>query len=51
MGQLGLLDDHGDEGDDPEQPVRPDGHLRPEWVTGGWAASADSVGGVGAGWR
>jgi DNA polymerase-1 len=39
MGQLGLLDDHGDEGDDPEQPVRPDGHLRPEWTSGGWAAS------------
>jgi DNA polymerase-1 len=38
MGQLGLLDDHGDEGDDPEQPVRPDGHLRPEWVAGGWAS-------------
>jgi DNA polymerase-1 len=39
MGQLGLLDDPSGEGDDPEQPVRPDGHLRPEWASGGWAAS------------
>lgn len=39
MGQLGLLDDHGDDGGDPEQPVRPDGYLRPEWVEGGWASS------------
>ena len=39
MGQLGLLDDPGEEGDDPEDPVRPDGHLRPEWVSGGWARS------------
>lgn len=22
---------------DPEHPVRPDGHLRPDWVDGGWA--------------
>jgi DNA polymerase-1 len=39
MGQLGLLDAHGDEGDDPEEPVRPDGYLRPEWTSGGWATS------------
>jgi DNA polymerase-1 len=42
MGQLGLLDWQGDGGgdaDDPEQPVRRDGHLRPEWTSGGWAAS------------
>ncbi len=37
MGQLGLLDDHGDDGTDLDQPVRPDGHLRPEWTSGGWA--------------
>ena len=46
MGQLGLLDwpgDAGDGSDDPEQPVRPDGHLRPEWTSGGWAASPDRV--------
>ena len=43
MGQLGLLDDHGDEGHDPEQPVRPDGHLRPEWTSGGWAATPERL--------
>lgn len=37
MGQLDLLGDHADEGGDPDDPVRPDGHLRPEWVSGGWA--------------
>ena len=41
MGQLDLLasgggsDGDGD-GGDPELPVRPDGHLRPEWADGGW---------------
>jgi len=35
LGQLDLLGDHGDEGD-PRVPVRPDGHVRPEWVSGGW---------------
>ena len=30
-----LEDDFGD----PEEPVRPDGYLRPEWVAGGWRAS------------
>ena len=43
MGQLGLLDGTGEEGADPEDPVRPDGHLRPEWVSGGWAGSPDRV--------
>ena len=38
MGQLGLLDIPVDEGD-PEQPVRPDGHLRPEWTSGGWRST------------
>jgi DNA polymerase-1 len=42
MGQLDLLADHGEEGD-PENPIRPDGHLRPEWLTGGWAASAERL--------
>jgi DNA polymerase I len=37
MGQLNLLSPSGDEGTDPEEPLRPDGHLRPEWVSGGWA--------------
>ncbi|MEO7262317.1 MAG: DNA polymerase [Jatrophihabitantaceae bacterium] len=36
-GQLDLFGDTGDEGTDPEEPVRPDEHLRPEWAGGGWA--------------
>ncbi len=36
-GQLDLFEGAGDEGTDPEDPVRPDGHLRPEWSGGGWA--------------
>jgi len=43
LGQLGLLDDAGDEGLDPEDPARPDGHLRPEWAAGGWAATPDRL--------
>lgn len=46
MGQLDLLDwggDVGDADDDPEQPVRSDGHLRPEWTSGGWVASPSRV--------
>ena len=38
-GQLDLLHgaaDAAEEGD-PEDPVRPDGYLRPDWVAGGWA--------------
>jgi DNA polymerase-1 len=37
MGQLDLLGDHADEGGDLDDPIRPDGHLRPEWIGGGWA--------------
>jgi len=37
MGQLDLLTPTGDDGDDLADPVRPDGHLRPEWASGGWA--------------
>jgi len=36
MGQLDLLGSMVDEGD-AEDPVRPDGYLRPEWLSGGWA--------------
>ena len=43
MGQLDLLGTHGDEGDDPENPIRPDGHLRPEWISGGWGASPERL--------
>ena len=42
MGQLGLLDAPIDEGDR-DQPVRPDGHLRPEWIDGGFGASPDRL--------
>lgn len=42
MGQLDLLGDHGEEGD-AEQPVRPDGHLRPEWISGGWARDPERL--------
>ncbi|WP_211241277.1 DNA polymerase [Pseudonocardia spinosispora] len=36
MGQLDLLTPGGEDGADLADPVRPDGHLRPEWVSGGW---------------
>ena len=39
MGQLDLLT-VSDEGSDRDDPVRPDGHLRPEWLAGGWRQSA-----------
>ena len=42
MGQLGLLDAPVDEGDR-ELPVRPDGHLRPEWIDGGFGETADRL--------
>lgn len=38
-GQLDLLSDAADAGGDAEDPVQPDGYLRPEWVIGGWAES------------
>jgi DNA polymerase-1 len=40
-GQLELLTDPGDDGGNLSEPCRPDGHLRPEWLTGGWRRSAD----------
>jgi DNA polymerase-1 len=47
MGQLDLLgalaDGAGHEGD-PNDPVRPDGYLRPEWVTGGFEKSTYRLG-------
>lgn len=42
LGQLDLLGEHGEEGD-PDEPVRPDGHLRPEWIAGGWARDPDRL--------
>ncbi len=43
MGQLGLLDGFADEGSNPDNPVRPDRHLRPEWVDGGWQQSPERM--------
>src|SRR6201996_696584 len=31
------------DGGDPDQPVGPSGHLRPEWIDGGWRASPERV--------
>ena len=38
VGQFDFLATEPDDGDD-ENPVRSDGHLRPEWVAGAWARS------------
>ncbi|MDW3213594.1 MAG: DNA polymerase [Ilumatobacteraceae bacterium] len=43
MGQLDLLGSHADEGGDPDDPVRTDGHLRPEWVSEGWARDPERL--------
>ncbi|MEM7322320.1 MAG: DNA polymerase [Actinomycetota bacterium] len=43
MGQLDLLSQTGDDGGDQNHPVRPDGHLRPEWIDGGWCRSVDRL--------
>ncbi|MDQ2796816.1 MAG: hypothetical protein M3Y06_06590, partial [Actinomycetota bacterium] len=42
-GQLDLLGEHGDDTGDADQPVRPDGYLRPEWVSGGWRRDPDRL--------
>lgn len=39
-GQLDLLTAAPTEGGHPDDPVQPDGYLRPEWVDGSWAESA-----------
>ncbi len=43
MGQLDLLGSHADEGGDPDDPVRSDGHLRPEWVSDGWSRDPERL--------
>lgn len=42
MGQLGLLDIAAHEGDQ-DDAVMPDGHLRPEWIDGGFGQSPDRL--------
>lgn len=42
MGQMGLLDAPADEGDRSD-PTMPDGHLRPEWLDGGFGQSPDRL--------
>ncbi len=39
MGQQNLLAQHLD-GGDPDDPIQPDGHLRPEWLADGWSRTA-----------
>ena len=43
MGQLDLLTGSGDDGTDFDDPVRPDRHLRPEWVSGLWSTSPERL--------
>ena len=42
MGQLGLLDAPAEEGDH-QVAVMPDGHLRPEWIDGGFGQSPERL--------
>jgi DNA polymerase I len=42
MGQLGLLDMPDDNGDR-DSPIQPDGHLRPEWISGGSQTSVERL--------
>ena len=41
-GQLDFLNAGADDGDE-DDPVRPDRHLRPDWVTGGWRRDPDRL--------
>lgn len=43
MGQLDLLSAPAGDGGDPDDPVQPDGHLRAEWVAGGWATTPERL--------
>jgi DNA polymerase I len=42
VGQFDFLATQADDGDD-DNPVRPDGHLRPEWVAGAWSRSPERL--------
>ena len=39
LGQMGLLDPAVDDGHDSDVALQPDGHIRPEWIAGAWAAN------------
>jgi DNA polymerase-1 len=41
VGPVDLFSVSADEFDDPDEPVRDDGHLRPDWVAGDWAGSPE----------
>jgi DNA polymerase I len=41
VGPVDLFSVSSDEFDDPDDPVRGDGHLRPDWVAGAWCESAE----------
>ena len=41
LGQLDLLGGAAASGGDPDQPVQPDGYLRPDWATGGWTTTPE----------
>jgi DNA polymerase I len=43
VGQFDFLATHADDDGDDENPVRSDGHLRPEWVAGAWSRSPDRL--------
>ncbi|MHB1597990.1 MAG: DNA polymerase [Acidimicrobiales bacterium] len=38
-----LFSSLGEDGTDPDDPLRPDGYLRPEWVSGGWCAGLERL--------
>jgi DNA polymerase family A len=42
-GPLDLFGMSGPDDGDADDPVAPDGHLRPEWVSGGWSDEADRI--------
>jgi len=42
-GPLDLFGMSGPDDGDADDPVAPDGHLRPEWVSGGWSDHADRL--------
>ena len=42
-GQPDLFSSLDDDGGSADEPVRPDGHLRPDWAGGGWSASPERL--------